>query len=311
MILTIFLVLSFNFLLFRMMPGDVTRILIPKGADAETITRLTEYYCFDRPLLDQYFTYLKQTFTGDFGESLTVYPGSQIGDLLAPFLVNTVILVGIGAVLSIVVGMYLGRNSARRRGGFTDRFYSTFFVIFYCMPAFLFALVLVALVARFSPDWPIKGAYGVDYESYDIFGKIADRTVHTVFPLFALVIQSIALFSIITRSALTDVMTEEYMITAVAKGLRNRDILRQHAMPNAMLPIMAAIAMDVGWVISGAIMIEIVFSYPGLGYLEWKAVLGYDYPLIQVIFMIQAVVVIIGNFVADLIFFSLDPRVKI
>ncbi len=311
LVLTVFLILSFNFFLFRMMPGDVTRILIPKGADEETINRLTEYYGFDRPPLEQYFTYLKQTFTGHFGESLTVYPGSAIEDLLVPFLVNTFILVGIGAVLSIIVGMYLGRNSAWKRGKVTDRFYSTFFVIFYCMPTFLFALVLVTLVARFSPDWPIKGAFGVDYESYDIWGKLADRAVHTIIPLFALVIQSIALFSIITRSSLTDVLTEEYITTAVAKGLKNRDILRHHAMPNAMLPIMAAIAMDIGWVISGAIMIEIVFSYQGLGYLEWRAVLGYDYPLIQVIFMIQAIAVIVGNFAADLLLFSLNPRVKI
>jgi peptide/nickel transport system permease protein len=310
-VLTVFLILSFNFFLFRMMPGDVARILIPKGADEETITRLTEYYGLDRPLLEQYFTYLKQTFTGHFGESLTVYPGSSIEDLLVPFLLNTIILVGIGAVLSIIVGMYLGRNSAWKRGKITDRFYSTFFIIFYCMPTFLFALVLLTLVGRLSPEWPIKGAYSVDYESYDFLGKLADRTVHTVIPLFALVIQSIALFSIITRSSLTDVLTQEYIVTAVAKGLKNRDILRHHAMPNAMLPIMAAIAMDVGWVISGAIMIEIVFSYQGLGYLEWMAVLGSDYPLIQVIFMIQAVAVIVGNFAADLMLFSLDPRVKI
>ena len=311
LVLTVFLILSFNFFLFRMMPGDVERILIPKGADEETISRLTQYYGFDKPILEQYFTYLKQTFTGQFGESLTVYPGSSIGSLLVPFVVNTLILVGLGAVISIIVGIRLGRNSAWSRGKVTDRFYSTFFVIFYCMPTFLFALLLVTLVARFSPDWPIKGAFGADYESYDFFGKLADRAVHTVIPLFALVIQSVALFSIITRSSLADVLTEEYMITAVAKGLKNRDMLQRHAMPNAMLPIMAAIAMDIGWVISGAIMIEIVFSYQGLGYLEWRAVLGYDYPLIQVVFLIQAVFVIVGNFAADLMLFSLDPRVKI
>lgn len=311
LVLTVFLILTFNFVLFRVMPGDVTRILIPKGADEETINRLTEYYGLDRPLLEQYFKYLKQMFTGQLGESLTVYVGSRIEDVLAPFLVNTLILVGIGTVLSIVVGMYLGKESAWKRGRITGQIWSTFFIIFYCTPTFLFALAMITLIAMLSPDWPIKGALGEDYESYNFLEKLADRTVHTVIPLFALVIESVSAFSIITRSSLTDVMTEEYMVTAVAKGLPSRDILRNHAMPNAMLPVVTVIAMDFGWVISGAIMIEIVFSYQGLGYLEWRAVVGYDFPLLQVIFMIQAVAVILANFVADLMLFKLDPRVKI
>jgi peptide/nickel transport system permease protein len=167
------------------------------------------------------------------------------------------------------------------------------------------------LVAAYSPDWPIKGATSADYDSMDLFGKLWDKTQHLLLPIGALVVESIAAFSIITRSSLVDVLTEDYMVTAVAKGLRGRQVLKRHAMPNAMLPVVTVVAMNVGWVLSGAIMIEMIFTYPGLGYLTYEAVMGYDYPLIQAAFMLEAVAVVVANFLADMALFKLDPRVKI
>jgi len=307
---TIFLIMSFNFLLFRVMPADVTRILIPKGASNETIERLTEFYGLDDPIPVQYVIFLKQTFTGDFGESISFLKGEEVSSVIVTYTAKTLMLVGIGTALSIFFGVILGRETAWRRGKMFDRVGSSFFLIFYCMPTFLFALLILTMVASFS-DWPIKGEYSADYQHLDILGKLADRGQHLLLPVFALVIETIATFSIITRSSLIDVLTEEYMVTAVAKGLRGKDILKHHAMPNAMLPVVTVVAMNVGWILSGAIMIEVIFSYQGLGYLTYRAVLSYDYPLIQVAFMLEAVAVIIANFIADLALFALDPRVKI
>jgi peptide/nickel transport system permease protein len=213
--------------------------------------------------------------------------------------------------MSILLGIYLGRGAAWKRGKAVDRIGNTFFLVFYCMPTFLFALVMVTLVAKYSADWPIKGAFSPDYLTMDPLSKLVDRAVHTAVPLFALVIETVATFSIITRSSLMDVMTEEYMVTAVAKGLPGKQILRGHAMPNALLPVVTVVAMEVGWVLSGAIMIEVVFSYQGLGWLTWRAVIGHDYPILQAAFMLEAVAVILANFVADMMLFRLDPRVKI
>ena len=126
-----------------------------------------------------------------------------------------------------------------------------------------------------------------------------------------MVIETIATFSIITRSSLIDVLTEEYMVTAVAKGLRGRQVLKDHAMPNAMLPVVTVVAMNVGWIVSGSIMIEIIFSYRGLGVLTWDAVMAQDYPLVQAIFMLETIAVLIANFLADLMLFRLDPRLKL
>jgi peptide/nickel transport system permease protein len=309
--IAVVLVLSFNFLLFRVMPGDVTRIVIGKGASSETIERLTDYYGLDDPLPVQYVDYVKQIFSGEFGESISFMPGVPVADLLPSYVGKTLILVGIGTVISVFVGILFGREAAWRRGSLFDRIGGSFFLIFYCIPTFLFALVLLTLVARSGTDWPIQGEYSEDYFSYGLTGKLWDRTVHVLLPLFALVIESIAAFSIITRSSLVDVLTEDYMVTAVAKGLRGRQVLKNHAMPNAMLPVVTVVAMNVGWILSGAIMIEVIFTYQGLGYLTYKAVLDQDFPVIQAAFMLEAVAVIVANFIADMTLFKLDPRLKI
>lgn len=310
-VVTIFLILSFNFLLFRVMPGDVTRVLIPKGADPETFERLSEYYGLDDPWPVQYLVYLKQTLMGEFGESITFQKGNPVSEILVVYVWKTLMLVGLGTVISILVGVFLGRETAWRRGKLLDRIGSSFFLLFYCMPTFLFALILLTAFVRLLPGWPIQGEFSDSYYDLSPLGKLVDRTQHVLLPMFALVIETIAVFSIITRSSLIDVLTEEYMVTAVAKGLRGRQILRKHAMPNAMLPVVTVIAMNVGWVLSGAIMIEVIFSYQGLGYLTYEAVKGRDYPLLQAAFMLETVAVVVANFIADLALFKLDPRVRI
>jgi len=309
--ITIFLILAFNFLLFRVMPGDPARAVIPKGADQDVIDALREKWGLDEPLFSQFITYLVNVFQGDFGRSFTVRVNYPVSGILGPALANTIVLVGIGTALAVFAGIVLGRLAAWKRGTATDRVASGFFLIFYCMPTFLFALILLSLFTRYIPEWPSRGAYGEDYRYLDLWGKIADRAYHTLLPLGALVVEEIAAFAIITRSALIDVMTEEYMVTAVAKGMKSRDILHRHAMPNAMLPVVTVVAMYVGWVLSGSIMIEVIFSYPGLGKLTWDAVWGEDYPVLQAAFMLETVAVLVANYFADLMLFRLDPRVKI
>ena len=310
-LIAIVLIISFNFFLFRVMPGDVVHVVIPKGASNETMERLTEYYGLDEPLYVQYLIYMKQTFSGEFGESIDFRRGAAVSDLLPSYIIKTFMLTGLGTVISIAVGVYFGREAAWRRGTAFDRVGGAFFLVFYCIPTFLFALVLLTLFANYIPGWPIQGEFSDDYYSLSPIEKVWDRTIHVLLPLLALVIESIAAFSIITRSSLVDVLTEEYMVTAVAKGLRGRQVLSNHAMPNAMLPVVTVVAMNVGWILSGAIMIEVIFSYQGLGYLMYEAVIGYDYPIIQATFMLEAVAVIVANFIADLMLFKLDPRLRI
>jgi peptide/nickel transport system permease protein len=308
--ITLILILSFNFVLFRVMPGDPSHVLIPKGANATTVQELKQYYGLDKPFYVQYLLYMEGVFTGHFGKTMTVRAGSEISDVLAIYTGNTLVLVGTGTVLSIFFGVILGRETAWRRGKIGDRVGSAFFLVFYCMPTFLFALVLLTLFAHYIPGWPISNTTGDDYYMYDNWGKFLDRAQHTLLPMFALAIETIATFSIITRSSLIDVLTEDYMVTAVAKGLRGRQVLKRHAMPNAMLPVVTVVALNVGWILSGSIMIEIIFSYQGLGWLTWKAVWSHDYPLLQAAFLLETFAVLVANFIADILLGFLDPRVK-
>ncbi|HEX9908513.1 MAG TPA: ABC transporter permease [Thermoplasmata archaeon] len=308
--ITVFLILTFNFLLFRVLPGDPTDVIIQKGASPEVRERLTEYYGLDEPLFTQFVIYMRQLLSGDFGESYG-YPGTDVIDMLLPATANTLVLVGTGTVMSIVVGVVFGRESAWRRGKATDKVLSTFSLVFYCMPTFLFALVMLMVTVNYFPSWPSHGTTSEDYTLYGPLGKTLDRLQHLLLPLIALVIETIAVFSIITKSSLIDVLTEDYMVTAVAKGLRGREILKRHAMPNAMLPVVTVIALNVGWVLSGSIMIEIVFTYKGLGYLTWEAVWGRDYPMLQTAFLLEIVAVLVANLIADMLLFRLDPRVKV
>jgi ABC-type dipeptide/oligopeptide/nickel transport system permease component len=309
--ITVFLILSFNFVLFRAMPGDVTHIVIPRGASEQKRLELTEYYGLDKPRFEQYLIYLDHLFKGQLGESIDFRKNADVIAILPPFLLNTLILVGTGTVISVMAGIVLGRITAWKRGKAADRVGSAFFLVFYCMPTFLFGLIMVTMVGKYVPDWPISGAYGENYPDLSIWGKIGERAIYTVLPLSALVVETIATFSIITRSSLIDVMTEEYMVTAVAKGLKGKKVLHDHAMPNAMLPVVTVVAMNVGWIMSGSIMIEVIFSYQGLGYMTWEAVRGYDYPVLQAVFMLEAIAVVVANFIADMTLFRLDPRVKI
>jgi peptide/nickel transport system permease protein len=310
--ITIFLILTFNFVLFRAMPGDVTHIVIPRGASEQTREELAAYYGLDKSKPEQFLIYLQHLMKGELGQSLDFKKGSEVVSILGPFLANTLILVGIGTVISVFLGIAFGRITAWKRGKAVDKIGSAFFLVFYCMPTFLFGLLIVTMVGRYVPEWPTSYAYTPEeYGNMDLLGKIADRAIHTALPLAALVVETIATFSIITRSSLIDVMTEEYMVTAVAKGLKGKDILHKHAMPNAMLPVVTVVAMNVGWIMSGSIMIEVIFSYQGLGYMTWEAVRGYDYPVLQAVFMLEAIAVVAANFIADLTLFRLDPRVKL
>ena len=313
LLITIIMIMSFNFLIFKLLPGNPIMLLFPRGATPETIAYWNHALGYDKPLLDQYIWAIIAPFMGDFGISVTYTPRVPISDILAPYLVKTLFLVGLGTVITIFVGIYVGRESAWRRGKLYDRMATSISVILYSIPTFLTAVFLIIIFANWVPGWPLGGATSPieRFEHLDTVSQILDLTQHALLPLFALVIESIAGFSLIVRSSLIDVLTEDYILTAEAKGLDNRTILRKHAMPNAFLPLVATIALNVGWVLGGTIMIEYIFTYKGLGYLGWEAILCQDFPLLQTVFFLEVIAVVFANFIADILNFYLDPRIKI
>jgi len=312
--ITIILIMSFNFILFRAMPGDPVQMLFGKhhiDENSTTYKQWNEKLGLDQPIYIQYIKYMAVTFSGDLGTSYGYLTGVKIVDILPTYIGKTIFLSGVGTVLAILVGIIYGREAAWRKGKLFDKVATTTGVILYSVPTFLFALLYIMIFAKIIPDWPFAGSESINYQSLDAIGKFLDLAQHAVLPILSLILESIAGFALIVRSSLIDVLTEDYILTAEAKGLEGRDILKKHAMPNALLPVVAVIALNVGWIMGGTVMIEYIFTYKGLGYLAWEAVLTFDYQLLQAVFFIEILAVLVANFIADILNFYLDPRVKI
>jgi peptide/nickel transport system permease protein len=311
--ITLLLILSFNFFLFHVMPGDPVRLIFPRSADPETLALWKHILGYDKPLLEQYVNSIIHTFQFNFGTSIRISPHTPISDLLPIYILRTLFMVGFGTAIAILIGQVWGAKAAWKKGSLFDQVSSTVSVIFYSIPTFLYAIFLIMMFAFFVPHWPLMGSTspGLEFDSKDILGKIIDILQHSFLPLMAIVIESIAGFSLIVRSALLDVLQEDYIITAEAKGLSPEEIQRKHAMPNARLPIVANIAISVGWIIGGEVMIEYIFTYKGIGYLSYVAVITFDFPVLESTFFIMTISVLIANFISDILNFYLDPRVRV
>ena len=309
---SLFFVMVVGFFLFRVLPGDPARTLgrgrFKTEAQLETFRA---QYGLDEPLPLQFLTYLKTTFSGDLAESLRYHV--PVSDLILDRLWPTLLLVGTATVLSTVIGVYLGVISAWNRGKATDRITTGATLTLYSMPEWWLGLLLIAALAvgvgPLPGIFPTGGLHSLDSEPGTI-GYVGDTALHLVLPVATLVLVYLADFSLIMRSSLLDELGEDYLTTARAKGLRDVVVRRRHATRNALLPTTTLIALSIGFVVSGAITVETVFSVPGLGLLATEALSIPDYPVLQGTFLVTSAAVIVANLIANLVYGLLDPRVR-
>ena len=308
---TFLLVICINFILFRMMPGDPINFMVPPDPKIPTEYKemLIERYGLNDSLSEQFITYIKGVFTLDFGESFE-YKMPAMGYILE-YMPWTLLLVGIASFFMIVIGMLIGIVAAWKRGGLFDSGSLAFSLFFYAMPTFWLAMIMVMMFAITWEIFPPAKALTVGETFEFTFESIKDLLHHLVLPVTCLVLVYIATFSLVMRGALSDVMTEDYITTARAKGLPERAVLKDHAVPNAMLPMLILIALTVAYIVGGAFMVEYVFDYPGVGWATIEAVYDEDWPVLQAAFFLIAVAVIVANFVSDVVMLYLDPRVEL
>jgi peptide/nickel transport system permease protein len=232
----------------------------------------------------------------------------------------TAILVGTSTVVMLALGMAIGALSAYRRGSAFDVSATSISLFFYGMPVFWLALILQLLFTthplgmNWWPQLPPSGYYDVDRYGVQLKWElpiILSVLKYLILPATVLAIGSLAGVSLVMRSALVDTMTEDYILTARAKGLTDYAVLRHHALPNGMPPMIALIAMDVAFIIGGAYQVEYVFNYPGLGFRTINSIGDLDFPILQFIVVIGGVAVVVANFLADMILYYIDPRIKI
>jgi peptide/nickel transport system permease protein len=274
------------------------------------IEQVRKAWGLDKPLIpDQLVAYAGSTLTGDLGYSLK-FRGTPVTDVVGQRFGPTIILVGLGEIIAIVVGLAIGSYAGWRRGGLTDRVGSGISLILYSMPYFVIGMPLILIFAAQLRWFPTSGMLTVGATYASVVDRLVDFGRHLVLPLATVSLGLIGGYSILMRSSIIETRGEDYIATARAKGLRDGRILRAHAFPNAMLPMVTIIAINLGYVVAGAITAEIVFSWPGLGTLTVDALQSRDYPVLQGVFLLVSVAVVIANFVADLVYAFLDPRVR-
>jgi ABC-type dipeptide/oligopeptide/nickel transport system permease subunit len=321
-LLTLAIVIVFNFLLFRILPGDPTRAIVSRGRmNPETAERIREQFGLDKPIwidaeklqdgdlsgaFDSQFTsYVSNLLQGNLGVSFV--SKLEVVEILRDKVWKTVVLLLTGQIVAIFLGSTLGVIASWRRGSRIDLGILVGGLFTWSIPTFFFGIVLV-LLARGTLPTGMMVTVGLKPEDGLVYWM--DVAKHLVLPTIALGIGFTSAYMMVMRSSIVEVLSEDYILTAKAKGLNNFQILRDHALKNAMLPMITLLALSLAYTVGGAIQVETVFSWPGLGRLIFDSVGKQDYPVLQGAFLLVAVSVIGANFLADLLYSLLDPRVK-
>jgi peptide/nickel transport system permease protein len=304
---TLAFVVVFNFFLFRVVEGDpVANLYRGRNLTQEQREELRKDFGLDGSQLEQFGRYVAQTAQGNLGRSYTT--NEPVLDEILERAWPTIFLVGISTLLSTVIGVFVGIVAGWRRGSKTDYASTTFTMATYSMPEFWLGMLLLTTFAVLLGWLPVGGL-----ESPGTGGgleRVLDQGRHLILPAVTLTLAYIGEYAIVMRSSLLETMREDYLVLARAKGLRDVAVRNRHAVPNALLPVVTLIAINFGFVLSGAIAVETIFSWPGLGLATFNALSGPDLPMLQGLFLVFSAAVIVMNLVADLLYVKLDPRVR-
>ena len=310
-IATIAAIIIVNFALFRLMPGSPERVILrgTPNVTAERLEAARERWGLNDPLPEQFGKYIVATVTGDLGYSF-VARGQTVTAVLGQRIWPTILLFGLGEALAIVFGLALGAYSGWRRGGFVDFVGNGVSLVLYATPYFLLGMALLLVFGAGLRWFPTFGMQTAGASYANVFEQVLDIGAHLALPLATVALGLIGQYAIVMRSSIVETLSEDYITTARAMGLRDGRILRAHALPNALLPTVSLIAINLGYVVAGAITVEVVFNWPGLGTLTVQALTARDYPVLQGVFLLLSVTVVLANLAADLVYGVLDPRVR-
>lgn len=305
--------LTVNFALPRLAPGDPASALqlrFQGRLEPEALEAMKRAFGYvDAPLFEQYLTYLAALGRGDLGLSVSYFP-ARVTDVLADGLAWTVLLSGASVLVAVSLGSLLGAVLAFRRGSVVDSVVPPVLTFLGAFPYFWLAMLLL-YVFGFSLNWlPVRHAYADHLDPGLSFEFVASVLTHALLPGVSIVLTSIGAWVLSMRSNLIATMAEDYVLLAAAKGLSERRVLFRYAVRSAVLPSVAGFGMALGFVLSGSLLTEIVFSYPGQGYLLYQAVKNQDYALMQGLFLCITLAVLFANWLVDVASFLLDPRLR-
>ncbi len=304
---------TINFFLPRLMPGDPIEIMFASaGAELslENLNALKLTFGFiDAPLHEQYFAYLQSVFTGDLGRSIKYFP-LPVTDLLGRALLWTLGLMGIATIISFALGSFLGVFAAWRRGRLVDSVISLGAIFSSSVPAVVVSLIML-FVFGYTLRWFPNG-YAADplIDPAWNWAYISSVLYHGTLPMLTLVFVLTGGFAVTMRNNMINLLGEDYIVMARAKGLSDNNVMLWYAARNALLPTVSSLAIAIGTILGGSLVTEVVFNYPGLGNTLYQAIIARDYPVIQGQLLIMTAAMLISNFVVDLSYVLLDPRLK-
>lgn len=326
-LLTVGFVVILNFFLFRILPGDPARMVRDPRLTQEAIEAIRVRFGLDKPIINcieqispvrlgscgvnpldtQFFRYVTNLLQGELGTSF--HTQRPVANILAENLLNTLLLIGPGTVLSIILGVLLGLVAAWKSQTIIDHAALVGSLMAWASPTFWFGMILLFWGSS-QLGLPIGGKITVGGNFSSVWEEWLDIGRHLLLPTLTYTIIFAGQYTLFMRSAVLEIFSEDYVMTAKAKGLSTFQILRRHALPNAMLPTVTIVALNLGFTVAGAIEIETVFSWPGLGLAVVEAVDRQDFPVLQGAFLLLAISVILANLAADLLYSYLDPRIQ-
>ena len=306
---SIFAIVTFNFFLFHVIPGDPIRLIArSQKLSPEQVDALRVQFGLDGSLLEQYWRYLTKLAHGDLGYSFSLK--EPVGDIIGRALWNTVLLLTVSTCIVVAVGILIGVFAGARQGRKSDSGTVVGSLVLWSLPTFWVGILLVFTFSAWFRVLPTSGITTPNAVYANSAVYWTDVARHLVLPTVTLAIVDIAFFIIITRTSVVEAMSEDYMLTARGKGLSQRRMVWRHAFRNALLPVLTASVLYISALVAGAIQVEVVFSWPGMGLLTYNSVLSRDYPVLEACFLVTAVAVLVANFLADSVYRLVDPRVR-
>lgn len=300
-----------SFLIMHLAPGDPVDILAERNATPEQKENIREIYGLNKPLPTQYFMWVGKLLKGDFGTSFV--SGRPVLEMILERLPATIILNFWAMIIIYLVAIPVGMISALKQYSWFDHVVTTLAFFGKALPQFWFALMLIYFIGLRVPGIEISGiaTYGIDWGVAPFFTVLKDRAAHIVLPLIVLAFSGMAGIARYMRASMLDVVHQDYIRTARSKGLSERKVITGHAFRNALLPIITLIGFELPILFSGAVIIESIFSWPGIGLLAVNSIYQQDYMVVMAFNLLGALMTVIGMFIADILYMVVDPRIKL
>jgi len=305
-LLTLFFLVSFLFIIIRLSPGDPTDKYISAKLGSELSERIAEKFSLNQPVTDQYLSFVSNVFRGDMGVSYNYR--LPVFEVIWEYFSFTLVFASISFILQMSLSIWLALWVIKKRKKWLDKFVTNSSLFIYSIPAFVLGVALIYVFSVSFNLFPISGLKSIDYDYLSYFSRVLDKLHHLVLPLITLTAAGVALFYKYIKESMDDVLHQTFVINLRASGVDENIILRKHVIPNALRPLISVAGVELGILLGGALITEVIFSLPGMGRLTVDSIFSRDYPLVIGCVFTAGVVMILANFLADIIKLKIDKR---